>query len=159
MGHCRICKSDTSHGYRRSRKPWLSESAPFAYVCDKCKPLALRKFNKKRGKTGRTVQVPKFHEWLTVLDKAWDQDGQCFRCQISGVTLCIDDRSSPAYATLEHADNGEYMVVAAIINDMKSDLTLDEFKKIVKELACHFNGRSVCGLQSLLGSLRNFRRY
>jgi hypothetical protein len=103
--------------------------------------------------------VPCFDAWLSVLEKAWDASTECFRCQISGVRLQLDDRTSPVYPSLEHADNGQYMVVAAVINDMKSDLTLSEFEKVVVELAKRFNGDNNADLQPLLTKLSKFRRH
>jgi len=159
MGQCRICNSTTNKGYRRDRKPWCSSGEPFVYVCDACKSVACRKFNKKRGRTGRTVEVPSFDEWLSVLEEAWDSTDRCFRCQISRVRLCLDDRSSPVYPSLEHADNGQYMVVATVINDMKSDLTLAEFRDVVTELAKQFGGDDQADLDSRLANLSKFRRH
>lgn len=54
---------------------------------------------------------------------------------ISRVPLDIADHNSPFYATAEHVSPGKrshgFLVVAALINDMKSDLDLDEFKKVL----------------------------
>ena len=155
MGQCRICNNATDKGYKRNSKPWKSMERPFVYICDTCQPVACRTFNKRRN--NRTVDVPSFDEWLSVLEKAWDSASQCFRCQISGAQLSLDS-GSPVYLTLEHADNGQYMVVAFVINDMKSDLTLLEFQNIVIELAKRFGGDDKANLMPLLTTLSNFRR-
>jgi hypothetical protein len=54
---------------------------------------------------------------------------------LSRVPLDLDNSKSPLYPTAEHVtpgkDSAGYMVVASAINDMKSDLDLDEFKKVL----------------------------
>jgi hypothetical protein len=85
---------------------------------------------------------------------------------ISGVELLVDDPSSPRYPTLEHSDPGTgesgWLVVAAAINDMKSDFDLDEFKRAVPLLARTLGSgadtTASSQLQTILDGLKHWRR-
>jgi hypothetical protein len=75
------------------------------------------------------------------LREAWD--GKVFRCYYTNWPLNVDNPSSPYYLTWEHRtprDENDIVVAAALINDMKSDLTDEEFRSIVTGLASRFGG-------------------
>ncbi len=106
-----------------------------AYCCRTCKKLLDR--SDARGRQ------PNRDARLNALRDAWD--GEYFRCFYTGWRLCIDDHRSPFYLTWEHRtprDEDDIVVAAAIINDMKSDLTEDEFRRLIIGLADYFRGRS-----------------
>ena len=85
---------------------------------------------------------------------------------VSGVELLLDVPSSARYPTLEHTapSTGQsgWLVVAAAINDMKSDFALDEFMKAIPLLAQvfanHQDKKATSDLQLVLDSLKHFRR-
>ena len=115
-------------------------------LCDSCHKIAKRRFNPRRGrKKDRIVQVARKAEWVEALRTAWDEKGNCFRCGISGVRLVPNDASSPLYPTLDHSDpgagTGGWLVVAAAINDMKSDLDMKELKKVLPLLSLIVTGK------------------
>ncbi|RHW24154.1 hypothetical protein D0Z08_25890 [Nocardioides immobilis] len=65
-----------------------------------------------------------------------------FRCRYTGVPL-DDQRGGRRYPTWEHVTSGDesnVLLVADLINRMKSDLTDAEFRSIVKALARTFGG-------------------
>ncbi len=157
---CHICDTLDSVRARQFRpQPIL--------LCDGCHKLATRKFNKHRGRQrDREVATPARSEWIETLRSAWDANGSCFRCMISGVPLRVDDPASPRYPTLEHTapgtGHGGWLVVAAAINDMKSDFGLDEFKALIRLLARTIEpqgeAKAAGEIQVLLDGLKHWRR-
>jgi hypothetical protein len=75
------------------------------------------------------------------LKQAWDGEG--FRCYYSGVRLIEDNSKDPRYLTFDHRtprQESDVVITAAVLNDMKSDMTEDEFKAMVSQLASRFKG-------------------
>jgi len=73
------------------------------------------------------------------LKRAWG--GSAFYCEITGWKLNTKDHLSPFYLTWEHltpGDEDDIVVAAALVNRMKANLTLDEFKLLVCALANRF---------------------
>jgi len=137
------------------------EAPPF---CVTCGPLARRRFGRKRGRRrDRVVDVPTGAQWRDALRAAWDRDAKSFRCGISGVRLDPSGLIPALYPTLDHASPGRgaggWLVVAAAINDMKSDLDLDEAKRAWALLSAVVGGtRSASDeLERLLSGLKHFR--
>jgi hypothetical protein len=78
------------------------------------------------------------------MSKQWDSSIDAFRCFFTGVPLS-EDKGSRRYATWEHREPGDessVVLVADLVNKMKSDLKEDEFRAMVKALARHFDGLS-----------------
>jgi hypothetical protein len=104
-----------------------------AEYCERCNVLRVR--NPRRYR---------MREKVNALRNSWD--GQNFKCYYSGIALKTNRGYSndPKYLTYDHVIPGEdnLVVCAAFINDMKSDLTEDEFRHFVKKLAAHFNGKT-----------------
>lgn len=154
---CEICGSTSCRVRNFTGKPNL---------CDRCCKVAGRRFIKFRGKRRREVVIPTRREWLYALKAAWDVNGQAFRCQLTGIKLQTDQIGSPAYLTLDHATPGSaaggWIVVAALINDMKSDLAVEEFQTLVPLVAkClvdpdDLNNRD--SLEASVSALRHFTR-
>jgi len=129
--------------------------------------VARRQFNKRRGrKRDRIVDVPSRQEWIDALKAAWDRSSGCFRCMLSRVPLNLKNSKSPFYATVEHVSPSKgssgYLVVAAAINDMKSDLDFDEFKKVLPLLSRIISGKGTKAdrhnLEQVLRNLQHWRR-
>jgi hypothetical protein len=79
---------------------------------------------------------------LDALKKSWD--GVNFRCYYSKQRLATDDPASPWYLVFDHRtprNESDLVCAAAVINDMKSDLSEDEFKAAVVALAAVFTDR------------------
>jgi hypothetical protein len=96
---------------------------------------------------------------VKALQKSWDKESECFRCHYSGIQLVDDNPKDPRYITFDHltpAKVGDLVSTAAIINDMKSDMSIDEFKTIIKQLAEHFN--SGAPVDESIFNLRHYRR-
>ncbi|QDT30032.1 hypothetical protein Enr10x_53910 [Gimesia panareensis] len=131
---CELCGSPTNVKVRNFKV------ATPPCLCARCHAVAKRRFNKFRGrKRDRIVDIPTRQDWIDALADAWDETSGCFRCRISRVPLELTNHKSPFYATAEHVAPGKrsegFWVVAALINDMKSDLDFDEFKKVLPLLA------------------------
>ncbi len=57
--------------------------------------------------------------------------------------LVNDDSGSPRYITLDHRTPGredDIVIAASVINDMKTHMDDEVFRKVVIRLAEHFNG-------------------
>jgi hypothetical protein len=163
---CAICASRDATP-RRLGNRGESTCSEFFSLCMPCRSLVFRKFNKRRGRQrDRIVEIPSRREWFEVLRTSWDEGARCFRCMISGVPLLPDAPKSPRYPTLEHAapgkGHGGWLVVAAAINDMKSDFDLDEFKRIVPLVAQVFQAQgdpeASSDLLRILDQLKHWRR-
>jgi hypothetical protein len=82
------------------------------------------------------------------------------------VPLELADHKSPFYATAEHVSPGKrsqgFWVVAALINDMKSDLDFDELKQVLPlltRIVLHQDGKSERQqLEQVMRNLRHWRR-
>lgn len=115
---CPICGSPLHH--------------PLATYCKRCKKLLDRvDIRKKPDKAAR----------VRALQEAWD--GETFRCYYSGVRLIEDNPRDPRYLTFDHRiprQEGDVVVTAAVLNDMKSDMADDEFKAMILQLASLFDG-------------------
>lgn len=123
------------------------EVHPQAALCGRCRGLRNR---------GNGRDSPNKEARVAALKKSWN--GGCFRCHYSGVRLVVDDHRSPRYLTFDHrtpGDESDIVVAASCINDMKSDLSEEEFRAIVIGLASAFQGEPFD--QSLL-DLRHWRR-
>lgn len=105
---------------------------PLASYCKRCKKLIDRvDIRRKPDKVARA----------RALRDAWD--GEAFRCYYSGVRLVEDNSKDPRYLTFDHLtprQESEIVVVAAAINDMKSDMADGEFRAMVLQLARRFSG-------------------
>jgi hypothetical protein len=78
---------------------------------------------------------------VQALKRAWD--GQCFRCHYTGVKLIDDNLKEPRYLPFDHfipREEHKIVIVAAAINDMKSDMSDQEFRQMVIQLANRFGG-------------------
>ena len=75
------------------------------------------------------------------LVEAYDRDADGFRCYYTGFLLVLDDPSSPWEYNFDHripGQPGDYVITCGLLNDMKTQLSEEEFKKVVIELAAHF---------------------
>ena len=105
---------------------------PLAYLCKRCKRFIDRV--DARGRPNRDARIK-------ALKRAWD--GEAFRCYYSGVALVEDNPKDPRYVTFDHRTpriEGDIVLAAAAINDMKSDMSEREFRSMVAQLAERFSG-------------------
>jgi hypothetical protein len=73
---------------------------------------------------------------------SWCEKEGLFRCHYSGARL-VERYPHPAYPTFDHTtarDGRKVTFVAALINDMKSVMTDEDFKLLVIEMAKRFQG-------------------
>lgn len=106
---------------------------PLASFCKRCKKLIDRVDMRKK---------PDNQARIRALKQAWDKQG-FFRCYYSKIRLVEDNPKDPRYLTFDHRtprQENDIVVAAALINDMKSDMTEDEFKSMVLQLTNSFNG-------------------
>lgn len=133
FGDCAACGTPLHH--------------PLATYCKRCKKLIDRV--DIRGKHDKSARE-------RALKKAWD--GQAFRCYYTGIKLVEDNHKDPRYLTFDHRiprKESDIVVVAAAINDMKSDMADDEFRAMVQELANYFNGQ---GFNESVFNLKYWKR-
>jgi len=107
-----------------------------AWRCERCAKLYKR---------GEVRKKPDGTRWgidkrarLATMKKQW-KDG-AFRCAYTDLRLTED--FGPLHATWEHKNPGDpssVVLVAWLINDMKTDLSHNDFKKMVRALASHFD--------------------
>lgn len=105
---------------------------PLATYCKRCKKMLDRLDT--RAKHDRKARVK-------ALKQAWD--GKGFRCYYSGIRLVEDNHRDPRYLTFDHfipRKENVIVVTASVINDMKSDMSDDEFRTVVLQLAKAFGG-------------------
>lgn len=116
---CPICRSPLHH--------------PLASLCKRCKKFINRvDIRRKPDKQAR----------ISALQQAWD--GEAFRCYYTGIKLVEDNPKDPRYLTFDHLTprkERKIVIAAAAINDMKSDMSDNEFRAMVSELAKHFKGK------------------
>jgi len=78
---------------------------------------------------------------VDALEEAWD--GKGFRCYFSNILLNEDNPKDPRYLTFDHLiprQEDQIVLIAAVINDMKSDMDEREFKDMVVQLSSRFSG-------------------
>lgn len=105
---------------------------PNALYCKRCKRLLDRVDTRRNPNRAARVRA---------LQESWD--GKDFRCYYTSIRLVEDDSKSPTYLTFDHftpRQEDRIVIVAQLINDMKSDMSDREFRAMVMELAKHFNG-------------------
>jgi hypothetical protein len=103
-----------------------------AKYCRRCANIMARVGT--RGKAETAAQV-------AALRKAWDKEDECFRCYYSGIRLNDDNPRDPRYVTFDLTaleKGADLVVTAALIHEMKGNLSEEEFKEIVRQLAKHF---------------------
>jgi len=105
---------------------------PLALYCNRCKKILSR--IDTRRKPNREARI-------RALRQAWD--GESFRCFYTGVKLVEDNFKDPRYLTFDHRtprQEDDIVIVAQVINDMKSDMSDKEFRWMVLQLANKLNG-------------------
>lgn len=114
---------------------------PQAYACDRCRKI-LRRVEMRRDSLGK-LRKPDREARIQALKEAWDAEARCFRCHYTLIALKTDDHRDHRYLSLEHQTPGnetEIVVVSALINRMKTDLSDSEFRRMVGALARSFEG-------------------
>lgn len=107
-----------------------------ATLCTRCKRLRDRLDTRARSRGFKTDKAAR----QRALAAAWDPAAKAFRCYYGGVVL-NHDPASPWHVTFDHrtpGDESDIVVCSALINDMKSDLTEEEFRSVVAQLAERF---------------------
>ena len=96
---------------------------------------------------------------VKALRDSWDKESESFRCHYCGIQLVDNNPRDPRYITFDHLTprkEGELVITAAIIKDMKSDLSADEFETIVNQLAKHFEDGSE--VEEKIFKLKHYKR-
>jgi len=105
---------------------------PRALYCARCRKIVNR--IDTRRKHNRQARI-------RALQQSWD--GKSFRCFYTGVKLTEDNPKDPRYLTFDHRiprQEDDIVIVAASINDMKSDMSDGEFYRMVLQLANKLSG-------------------
>lgn len=114
---------------------------PQAYACDRCRRI-LRRVEMRRDPSGK-LRKPDREARIRALQEAWDPEARCFRCHYTRIALETHDLLDHRYLSLEHqtpGDETEIVVVSALLNRMKTDLSDEEFRQMVAALARRFEG-------------------
>lgn len=125
-GRCAVCGAEKHH---------------LADTCARCKRI-LDRVETRRDASGAVRRVNHAAR-LRALQESW-RDG-AFRCFYTGVTLVDDPRRfrDHRYLVFENrtpGDEASVVVTCALINRMKTDLTEEQFKEMVRELARALDG-------------------
>jgi len=117
---------------------------PQAYACDRCRKL-LSRVETRRDADGKPRR-PDRQARIRALQRAWDPKAQEFRCHYTGVELITDPKRwrDHRYLSFEHqtpGDESSIVVVSALMNRMKTDLSDTEFRRLVVALAASFQGQ------------------
>jgi hypothetical protein len=75
------------------------------------------------------------------LRRAWDSELQRFACYYSGAPLDEEDFKSAWYLSFDHrtpGDEADLVVCAQLVNHFKSNLTEEELRRLVIQLAERF---------------------
>jgi hypothetical protein len=78
---------------------------------------------------------------LAALIEAYDEVLDVFICHYTGLPLDLTDPGSPLYLNFDHViprDNRRLACAAAFVNVMKSEMTEEEFRALIIELAHHW---------------------
>ncbi len=109
-----------------------SQIHQLAKLCKRCKKIVGRA--NARRKPDRAARIK-------ALQRAWDGAGFC--CYYSGIRLVETVHTDPRSLTFDHRtprDERDVVVAAACLNDMKSDMSEEEFRAVVQALASRFSG-------------------
>ena len=111
--------------------------------CWACGDLVYRytaKFCLRCAKFGRRMRVKRFTR--EAVDAIWDYVRRYgYVCYYTKLKLDLEDRRSNRYLVFDHLiprDPRRVVITANVINEMKSDMSEDEFKDTVCQLADHF---------------------
>jgi hypothetical protein len=116
-----------------------AEKHPQAYACKRCKRILDRLAIDASG-ASRPFDRP---ARLRALQNSWH--GGAFHCFYTGIVLIEDGHRwrDHRYLVFEHripGDEASVVVASALVNRMKTDLTEEQFKAMVNELAKVFAG-------------------
>ncbi len=97
-----------------------SPSKPRNLYCPRCRRFIFRK--------------PNHNARASALKEAWDPVRRRFRCWYTGIRLNEEAPWSRRYLTFDHVvpgDDSRLVVCCRLVNEMKSDLTWDEFFTVI----------------------------
>ena len=118
-----------------------AEKQPHAYACARCRRI-LDRFETRRDASGSYRRFDRAAR-LRALQHSW-HDG-AFHCFYTGIALVEDDRRwrDHRYLSFDHrtpGDEASVVVTCALVNRMKTDLSEEQFKAMITELAKAFAG-------------------
>ena len=111
-----------------------NEKHPYAQFCKRCRKFVNRV--DMRNKVAKEARVE-------ALKQAWDGEG--FRCHYTNIRLIENNPKDPRYLSFDHRTprvDIDIVVCATLINDMKTDMSEDEFTAMVRELNRKFESGS-----------------
>jgi len=124
--------------------PWCNvcgrDSIPGSYLCPECWRL-MHRLETRRDADGKPRHVDRMAR-LNALRAQWDPLIEAFRCFYSDIPL-VPEPGTRRSATWEHRtprDESSVVLVADLVNKMKSDMTDVEFRRLVRGLAARFAG-------------------
>lgn len=110
-------------------------AVPGSYLCDRCRRLR----DRPETRPGARVDVA---ARLRAMHTQWSAEEGAFRCYYTGLAL-TEGYGDPRFATWEHREPGDeasVVLVADLVNRMKTDLREREFIAMVRALARRFDG-------------------
>lgn len=112
-----------------------------AYACARCKPI-LDRIESRRLQSGIVRRADR-QARIDALTASWDAEGGCFRCHYTGVALAEDDHRDDRYLSWERRTRGDessVVVTSALVSRMMTDLSEQEFQRMVAGLHSRFSG-------------------
>ena len=105
---------------------------PQALYCTRCKRIVGRVDTRRKHNRQARIRA---------LRRSWD--GESFRWFYTGIKLVEDNHKDPRYLTFDHRiprQEDDIVIVASAINDMKTDMSDREFRKMVLQWANKLSG-------------------
>lgn len=126
-----------------------------SFYCLNCRKL-VDKASKGKRRIGRKVAAQ-------ALKLARRKGKKGFYCHYTDVEVLVDKKyeGSPRYINFDHrtpGKNDDIVISTALINDMKTDMSEEEFKNIVNELDRHFRNRKSIFNQEIFNNLKHYKR-
>jgi len=102
------------------------KTTPRASYCPRCRKFIFRK--------------PEHKARAAAMKLAWSEEQDAFLCHYTGVKLDESDQKSRWYLNFDHVipgKKGKLVVCAALINDMKSDMSSEEFTTVIRAFSSY----------------------
>jgi hypothetical protein len=136
--------------------------SPGEKECAGCRRAAALKGRKYCARCARLAFRMKHARLLReAMDAIWDYLRKYgYVCYYTGMALDTEDPKSPWYLVFDHwmpRDPRKIVITSALVNEMKSDMTEDEFWYIIRQLANHFRKGSVVRKRKLAYWSRPYR--
>jgi hypothetical protein len=120
--------------------PQVKKAVKGCWACGEPVHRYNAKYCLRCAKFGRRMRTKHFP--AETVKAIWEYIRQYgYVCYYTGLPLNLDNEKSPLYLVFDHwipGDASKVVICCAFVNEMKSDMTQDEFEDTVCQLADHF---------------------